>query len=122
MMRSTLFTFTKHTIGRVRRRTSTKQRSMMLVVRSFLQRCRGKLKNDSRSGKSRSSCRTIGPYTDCQRRRKARKAAGLAPAVGAINRLRVGLYRVIVAAAHLFQDVAQLVHPAALMLRPGIDR
>jgi hypothetical protein len=48
-MRSTLFTFTKHTMGRVRRRTSTKQRSMMLVVRSFLHRCRGKLKNDSNS-------------------------------------------------------------------------
>jgi hypothetical protein len=33
-MRFTLFTFTKHTMGRVRRRTSTKQRSMMLVVRA----------------------------------------------------------------------------------------
>jgi hypothetical protein len=36
-------------MGRVRRRTSTKQRLMMLVVRSFLHRCRGKLKNDSNS-------------------------------------------------------------------------
>ena len=52
MIRSTLFTFTRHTMGRVRRRTSTKQRSMMLVVRSFLHRCRGKLKNDSSCGKS----------------------------------------------------------------------
>ena len=74
-MRSTLFTFTKQTMGRVRRRTSTKQRSMILVVRSFRHRWRGKLKNDSNSGKSRSSCRTVGPYTACQRRRKARKAA-----------------------------------------------
>jgi hypothetical protein len=31
-MRSTLSTLTKHTMGRVRRRTSTKQRSMTLVV------------------------------------------------------------------------------------------
>src|SRR5581483_8887906 len=62
MIRSTLLTFTKQTMGRVRRRTSTKQRSMTLVVRSFLQRCRGKLKNDSSSGRSRSSCRTMLPY------------------------------------------------------------
>ena len=69
-MRSTLLTFTKHTMGRVRRRTSTKQRSMRLVVRSFLRRCRGKLKNDSNSGRSRSSCRTMEPYSACQRRRR----------------------------------------------------
>jgi hypothetical protein len=37
-------------MGRVRRRTSTKQRSIILVVRSFFHRCRGKLKNDSSSG------------------------------------------------------------------------
>src|ERR1019366_9707752 len=35
MIRSTLSTFTKHTMGRVRRRTSTKQRSIALVVRSL---------------------------------------------------------------------------------------
>src|SRR5438309_6363317 len=35
MMRSTLSTCTKHTIGRVLRRTSTKQRSITLVVRSL---------------------------------------------------------------------------------------
>jgi len=51
-MRSTLSTFTKHTIGRVRRRTSTKQRSITLVVRSFFHRCRGKAKNANNSGKS----------------------------------------------------------------------
>src|SRR5581483_9638973 len=49
MIRSTLFTFTKHTMGRVRRLTSTKQRSMTLVVRSFRHKCRGKLKNDSQA-------------------------------------------------------------------------
>ena len=37
-MRSTLATFTKQTVGSVRRRTSTKTRSIKLVVRSFLQR------------------------------------------------------------------------------------
>ncbi|HWR15453.1 MAG TPA: hypothetical protein VN577_11540 [Terriglobales bacterium] len=39
MIRSTLATLTKHIIGRVRRRTSAKQRSMMLVVSSFRRRC-----------------------------------------------------------------------------------
>jgi hypothetical protein len=43
-MRSTLSTLTKQTIGRVRRRTSTKTRSMTLVVRSLGHRWRGKLK------------------------------------------------------------------------------
>jgi hypothetical protein len=52
-MRSTLSTFTKHTMGRVRQRTSTKQRSITLVVRSLRYRCRGKAKNDSSSGRSR---------------------------------------------------------------------
>ena len=49
-MRSTDCTLTKQTMGRVRRRTSTKQRSMMLVVRSFRHRCLGKRKKASSSG------------------------------------------------------------------------
>ena len=49
-MRSTLAMFTKQTMGRVRRLTSTKQRSMMLVVRSLRHRCREKLKKDNNSG------------------------------------------------------------------------
>src|ERR1017187_10940797 len=48
MTRSTLCMFTKQTMGRVRRRTSTKQRSMRLVLRSFFHRCRGKRKKDNR--------------------------------------------------------------------------
>ncbi len=39
-MRSTLATLTKQTMGRVRLRTSTKQRSMRLVVRTFFHKCR----------------------------------------------------------------------------------
>src|SRR2546422_2116141 len=74
MMRSTLSTFTKHTIGRVLRRTSTKQRSITLVVRSLRHRCRGKAKNDSNSGKSCSSRRTTAPYCRRQRAPKLRKA------------------------------------------------
>jgi hypothetical protein len=69
MMRSTLSTLTKHTMGRVRRRISTKQRSVTLEVRNLRHQCRGKAKNDSSSGKSRSSCRTIAPYSRCQRAR-----------------------------------------------------
>jgi hypothetical protein len=37
IIRSTLCTFTTHTIGRVRRRTSTQHRSITLVVRSVPQ-------------------------------------------------------------------------------------
>lgn len=42
MIRSTLWTFTKQTIGRVRRRTSTTQRSITLVVSSFRHKYRGR--------------------------------------------------------------------------------
>jgi len=41
MIRSTLAALTKQIMGRVRRRTSTKHRSMTLVVRSLRQRRRG---------------------------------------------------------------------------------
>jgi hypothetical protein len=41
-MRSTLSTLTKQTMGRVGRRTYTKQRSMMLVVRSLRHRMPGR--------------------------------------------------------------------------------
>jgi len=43
-----VLTLMKPTMGRVRSRNSTKQPSMMLVVRSFRHRCRGKLKKDSK--------------------------------------------------------------------------
>ena len=62
-MRSTLSTFTKQTMGRVRRRTSTKQRSIRLVVRSLRYRWQRKAKKESNSGKSRSSRRTMLPYS-----------------------------------------------------------
>ena len=74
-MRSTLSTFTKQTIGRVRRRTSTKQRSITFVVRNLRHKCRGKAKKESSSGRSRSSRRTMAAYCRRQRARKARKPA-----------------------------------------------
>src|SRR5207302_11382013 len=43
--------------------------------RTFFQRCRGKAKNDSSSGRSRSRRRSMGPYSRDQRARKRRKAA-----------------------------------------------
>ena len=50
MIRCTLSTLTKHTMGRVRRRTSTKQRSITLVVRSLLRaQVPEKPKNDSKA-------------------------------------------------------------------------
>jgi len=69
-MRSTLTTFGKHTIGRVHRRTSTKQRSITLGVRSLRHQCRGRAEKDSHSGKSRSSRRTTPPQSRRQRARK----------------------------------------------------
>src|SRR5581483_6388830 len=122
MIRSTLFTFTKHTMGRVRRLTSTKQRSMTLVVRSFRHKCRGKLKNDSSSGIALQwshQARVI----DLPAAAKAAKGSlGLASAVGPIDCLRVALDLVVIASPHVFQKVPHLVHPAALMQHPGIHR
>src|SRR5919198_5261953 len=123
MIRSTLCTLTKQTMGRVRRRTSAKQRSITLVVRSFRHRWRGKLKNDSSSGKSRSSCRTMRGYSRFQARRKARNASCAAgPAVGLIDGLGIPLDRVVIALAHLLRDIAHFVYPAAVMQYSGIDR
>jgi hypothetical protein len=52
IIRSTLCTFTKQTIGRTRRRISTKHRSITFVVRNFRQRVREHWKNAINSGKS----------------------------------------------------------------------
>ena len=49
----------KTAMGLVRRRTSTKHRSITLVVRSFILRWLGKLKTAKSSGRSFSNCRTI---------------------------------------------------------------
>src|SRR5690348_15461459 len=57
-----LSTLTKQTMGLMRRRTSTKQRSITLVVRSLRHKCRGKAKNDNKSGISSCSRRTIAEY------------------------------------------------------------
>ena len=51
----------------------------------------------------------------------AKGGLGLATAVGAINRLRISFHRIITAAGHFLQDIAHLVHPAALMQRSRID-
>jgi len=74
-MRSTDCTLTKQTMGRVLRRTSTKQRSMILVVRSLRHRCLGKRKKASNSGKSRSSYLTMEGYWRRQWRQNTLAAA-----------------------------------------------
>src|SRR6516164_5919731 len=61
MMRSTLATLTKHTMGLVLRRTSTKQRSITLIVRNFRHNRRGREKKESSSGKSFCKRRTLEP-------------------------------------------------------------
>jgi len=48
MMRSPLWRVTQQSSGRGWRRTSTKPRSMTLVVRSFRRRCLGHWKNESK--------------------------------------------------------------------------
>ena len=47
--------------------------------------------------------------------RKPRGGHGLSPALGQVDGLRADLDGIVVALADLFQDVAHLVHPAALM-------
>src|SRR5271157_5687666 len=123
MIRSTLGTLTKQTMGRVRRRTSTKQRSMILVVRSFVYRCRGE-------AEKRQQLRQIALQWSHHRAihrlpasaEGAKSGFGLTPAVGAIDRLGIGFHRVMVATAYFIQDIAHLVHPAALMQCPGRKR
>jgi len=76
-MRSQLAGLVKLDIGRVRRRTSRKQRSITLVVRTFFQCAAGTLKKFSNSSRSRSTQATALGLRCCQRaaqRRKARSA------------------------------------------------
>src|SRR5712691_10939560 len=102
MMRSTLSTFTKQTIGRVRRRTSTKQRSITLVVRNLRHKCLGKAKKESSSGRSRSMPahhgRVLPPPT---RPEIAEGCFGPGPALRQIDGLCATLRFVVVALAHL---------------------
>jgi len=81
---------------RVRRRTSTKQRSMMLVVRSFRHRGRGRAKNDSSSGRSRSSCRTgavLAPPAGAEAAEGGhRLAAAVGPIDGLVSRLSLLIF------------------------------
>jgi len=51
----------------------------------------------------------------------ARGGHGLAAAIGQVDSLRIGLDRIVVALAHLLQDVAHLVYPAALVRGPRIN-
>src|SRR5579875_70053 len=98
MIRSTLATFTKQTIGRVLRRTSTKHRSIAFEL----------LDHRRISVLPASSKATKRPL-------------GLAPTLRSIDRLGVGFHRVVVALAHALQNVPHLMHPGALMLHLRID-
>src|SRR5260370_39401992 len=108
MMRSTLSTLVNTTIGRVRRRTSTKQRSITLVVRSFRHRYLGKLKKGSKSGKSRSSCRTTLGWRDRVRRQ--------------VDLLRFALELFFVASFGFLKNIPHFVHLTPLVPDPRIDR
>ncbi len=58
MIRSQLAGLVKLEMGRVRRRTSRKARSIMLVVRVFRQWAEGKAENVNNSSRSRSTLAT----------------------------------------------------------------
>lgn len=49
------------------------------------------------------------------------RSFGLAAALGKVDGLGIGFHRVVVALAHLVEDVAHLVHPAALVSHARID-
>ena len=51
----------------------------------------------------------------------AKPGCGLAPTVGAIDRLGIGFDCIMVATAYFLQDIPHLVHPAALMQRSRVD-
>src|SRR5487761_1425487 len=98
MILSTLATFTNSTMGRVRRRTSTEQRSIALVVRSLRHNGCGKSKNVSNSGKSR-----------------------LGRVAGQIDALGIAFDLALVPPPYAVAQVAHLVYPTALVTSPWID-
>ncbi len=108
-------------MGRVLRRTSTKHRSMALVVRSFRHRCRGNSKNVSSAGRSRSSRFTNVEYLALPAKPKSlERSAGGGLAGGLIDALGVPLDGVVVGSPHRLAQIAHLVHPAALVPRSRI--
>src|SRR5215831_1141073 len=122
MIRSTLCTFTKQTIGRERRLTSTKQRSLTVLVRRRRQSGRGHWKNARGSGSSRSSRvpprRGPGPPS-------SRECVGVAlrlPSPARLSdRLGLGLDRRLIPAPHRAEEIAPLAHPTALRGHPRRD-
>ena len=122
IMRSTLATLTKQTMGRVRRRTSTKQRSMTLVVRSFLHKAQGKLKKERRVSPSPVASPSSGRHPSNESYYKAtERGFRLRPTVGMIDGLRLTLHVLIVPLPNLLQNVAHLMHPATLMEDARVD-
>src|SRR5205085_9070358 len=115
MIRSTLCTFTKQTIGLVRRRTSTKQRSIILVVCNCFHRCLGKLKNASRLGKSFSNCLTIVGLSLPAQFETAECGTRLFAICGQVNSLGHLLQLIPISFTTFLAEVAHLVHPTALM-------
>src|ERR1019366_2485527 len=102
MMRSTLSTLTKQTMGRVLRRTSTTQRSMTLVVRSLRHRCRGKAKEREQLGQVLLQPPDHGGVGSAPARAEGAKGgSGLRPAIGQIDGLGSGLHFVVIALARL---------------------
>src|SRR5438132_8620242 len=98
MMRSALSTFTKHTMGRVRRRTSTKQRSIMLVVRSLRHRWRGEGEEREQLGQILLQPPDHGGISPAPAGAEGAKGGyGLRPALGQVDGLGSGFHLVVIA-------------------------
>lgn len=105
------------------RRTSTKTRSMSLEVRSLFQGWQGTVKNDSISGSPFSNRRTMAGYAFRDVFLELTEGCLRAPQViSPVDGLRIQLDGIVMALAHLLQNVPHLMHPAARMLRLGIYR
>src|SRR6266852_2549426 len=118
-MRSQLCTLEKLDIGRVRRRTSRKARSITLVVRTLIQCAGGTAKKFSRASRSRSTPATALGRRCCQCCFQSRKARwGCAFTAGAIHGGGSG-HTGSFSARDFVGDVSEFVCPATLHRHVG---
>src|SRR3954469_19107715 len=114
MMRSQLSRLEKLDMGRVRRRTSRKARSMTLVVRTLIQWACGTAKKFNSASRSRSTQATgVGSTLLPALLPLLKSTVGLTLAGGAIDGRGFGHTRAFFA-RHLIGNVSEFVGPAAL--------
>src|SRR6266851_948118 len=122
MMRSTLSSLTKQTMGRVRRRTSTKQRSMTLVCAQFAPQVRRHLKKGQQLGQVLFELAHQSGISFLPVRLEGAKRPDGGSVIGSqIDGLRAVFHGGKIAAAHVLEKIAHLVDPATLMPHAWID-